>query len=131
MNPLITAIFGNTNPEHPKDGVQKLGAVIGLKPEFEIYYRELHANVWPEVLQRIERCNIRNYSIFITEIMQRKYLFSYCEYVGEDFDVDMAMIAEYSEVKKWWKETEKCQIKMLNTPPNEHWSKMENVFFKR
>ena len=76
----IRPVFGPTNTEHSVDAIQRFGAVIGLKSQFEQKYRELHANVWPSVLRRIEQSNIRNYSIYTTEILGSKYLFSYFEY---------------------------------------------------
>ena len=45
--------------------MQRFGQVIKVKPDQLDYYRELHANPWPSVLQKIEECNIRNYSIFL------------------------------------------------------------------
>jgi len=123
-------VFGPTNREANEDGIQRYGSVIGLKAEYEQQYRELHANVWPAVLQRIEQSNIRNYSIYTTEIQGEKYLVSYFEYVGSNFETDMALMAADPIVKKWWIETDKCQNKMPNSQDNEQWSVMEKLFFK-
>jgi L-rhamnose mutarotase len=38
----------------------RIGQIIRLKPSQVVAYKELHANVWPEVLQQIHECNIRN-----------------------------------------------------------------------
>src|ERR1017187_1840787 len=65
--------------------MQRFGMVIGLKPEAEQQYREHHAAVWPEVLETIRQCNIRNYSIYLKDGM----LYSYFEYHGADFAADM------------------------------------------
>ena len=93
-------VFGATNPapEDPSNsGVVRFGSVIGLNRDKEKYYRELHSNVWPSVLDRIKRSNIRNYSIYTSEIDGKKYLFSYFEYVGENLDADMKAIAEEAQ----------------------------------
>jgi L-rhamnose mutarotase len=45
--------------------MQRFGTVIKLKAECETLYRQCHAAVWPEVLQKIRECNIENYSIFL------------------------------------------------------------------
>ena len=45
--------------------MQRMGMVLGLKPEKVAEYKRLHAAVWPEVLAMISACNIRNYSIFL------------------------------------------------------------------
>ena len=44
--------------------MQRMGMVLGLKPEKVEEYKRLHAAVWPEVLAMISACNIRNYSIY-------------------------------------------------------------------
>ena len=47
--------------------MQRMGMVIGIKPEKIAEYKELHANCWPEILKGIEESNIRNYSIWLHE----------------------------------------------------------------
>jgi L-rhamnose mutarotase len=75
----------------PSEGkVQRFGSVIGLKPEKKDEYIRLHANTWPKVLKQIRKSNIRNYSIYMAELEGKLYLFSYFEYVGSDFQGDMA-----------------------------------------
>lgn len=63
--------------------------MTGLKPEKVDYYKQLHANAWQGVLNKIKECNIRNYSIYIKEIDGKPYLFSYFEYIGSNFELDM------------------------------------------
>ena len=69
--------------------MQRFGQVVGIKPEHLEEYTRLHAAVWPEVLEKIAECNIRNYSIFHHEGL----LFAYFEYHGDDFEADMAAMA--------------------------------------
>ena len=66
--------------------MERHGAVIRVRPEKLEEYTRYHANVWPEVLDTIKQCNIRNYSIYHKD----GYLFGYFEYVGDDFKADMA-----------------------------------------
>lgn len=123
--------YGLTNPTPNAQAampVKRFGSVIGLNPAKEQYYRELHANVWPAVIDRVRRSNIRNYSIYITAIDGKKYLFSYFEYIGRDFASDMRAIAEDPETQRWWKETDPCQIQLASRKPDAHWSDMEMVF---
>ena len=124
-------VFGPTNPTpeaQSESGVRRFGSVIGLNAEKEKYYRELHADVWPSVLARIKKSNMRNYSIYTTVIEGKKYLFSYFEYVGEDFEADMQAIADDPETQRWWKETDPCQFQLPTRKPNANWSEMEMVF---
>jgi L-rhamnose mutarotase len=125
-------VYGPTNPSAQQAQsmpIKRFGSVIGLKPENEQYYRELHANAWPAVLDRIRKSNIQNYSIYVTEINGQKYLFSYFEYVGTDLEADMKAMAEDPETQRWWKETGPCQIQLPGRQPGAHWSEMEMVFF--
>ena len=131
MTKQIGPVFGPTNRENSLDGIQRFGAVIGLKSEYEQKYRELHANVWPSVLKRIERSNIRNYSIYTTEIFGEKYLFSYFEYVGGNLDKDLAEMALDKDTQRWWKETDNCQIRLPNAMPDENWHSMEQLFYNK
>lgn len=71
--------------------MQRMGMVIGVKPEMIAEYKRLHAAVWPEVLALISDSNIRNYTIFLRE--PENLLFGYWEYHGTDFSADMAKIA--------------------------------------
>ena len=54
--------------------MQRMGMVIGIKPEKIAEYKELHANCWPEILKGIEESNIRNYSIWLHEGEQRLFV---------------------------------------------------------
>src|SRR5207342_90732 len=58
----------------------------------------LHANVWGEVLRQIALSNIRNYSIY----RYGNLLFSYYEYVGDDLDADLAVMAQDPATRRWW-----------------------------
>jgi L-rhamnose mutarotase len=116
----------SATPEKAK--VQRLGMVIGLKPEKREYYKKLHANPWPEVNQAIKKSNLRNYSIYETKIDGKWYLFSYFEYVGDDFKADMAKIGENQKTREWWKETDPCQIRLPGTPKGEQWLKIPEVY---
>lgn len=123
--------YGSTNPAPRKRAsmpVKRFGSVIGLNPEKEQYYRELHADVWPTVLARLRKSHIRNYSIHVAEIEGKRYLFSYFEYAGQDFAADMRGIAADPETQRWWKETDPCQLPLPTRKPGANWSDLEMVF---
>jgi L-rhamnose mutarotase len=109
--------------------MQRYGSVIGLKPEKIEEYKRLHADVWPDVLKMIKQCNIRNYSIYLGEVEKDKYyLFSYFEYNGDDFKVDMARMAADPTTQKWWSFCEPCQSPIPTRKEGEWWANMEEVF---
>ncbi len=124
------AILIITGCAHTQQDIQRYGMVIGIKPEKINYYKELHANPWPGVIKQLKECNIQNYSIYIGELEKDKwYLFSYFEYTGEDFEKDMAKMAEDPTTQRWWKETDPCQIPIPTRKEGEFWSRMEEVFY--
>ena len=123
--------YGPTNPApetREAMPVKRFASVTELNLEKEQYYRELHADTWPGVLDRLRESNIQNYSIYIMETEGRKYLFSYCEYTGQDFESDMKAIADDPETRRWWKETDPCQIQLPTRQPGAKWKDLEMVF---
>ncbi len=104
--------------------MQRYGMVIKVKPDMLDAYKHLHANTWPQVLAKITECNIRNYSIYL----RNGYLFSYFEYVGEDYDADMAAMAADPVTQAWWKLTDPCQEPIEGAAEGEHWARMEELF---
>jgi len=107
---------------------QRFGSVIGLRPEKKDYYLKLHAETWPSVLKQIRQSNIRNYSIYMTELDGKLYLFAYFEYVGDDFEADMKKMAADPETQRWWKETDPCQVRLPDTPEGQWWRPMPEAF---
>ena len=129
--PTISPVYGPTHLS-PADAVRApvkyYAAIIGLDPAKEQEYRELHANTWPDVLAAINRANIRNFNIFVTEIEGRRYLFSHFEYTGTNPEADFASIARDPTTRdKWWPLTDACQIRLPGTPTGAHWRPMEQV----
>ena len=85
--------------------MRRFGQLIGVRADAIEEYERLHAAPWPGVLDRIRRSNIRNYSIF----REGTQLFAYFEYVGEDFEADMAAMAADPETQRWWALTDAMQ----------------------
>ncbi|MDH6153267.1 L-rhamnose mutarotase [Paraburkholderia sp. WSM4179] len=106
--------------------MQRMGMVIHIKSEKIDEYKALHAAPWPAIVERLQRSNITNYSIFLNE--PENLLFGYWEYGGTDFEADMAAIAADTETQRWWKLTDPCQIPFESREKGEHWAMMENVF---
>ncbi len=104
--------------------MKRFGQVIGIKPEKLEEYKKLHTQVWPDVLEIIKNCNMRNYTIF----QKDNFLFAYFEYVGDDFEADMAKMAADPTTQDWWKLCSRCQIPMETKKENEWWANMQEVF---
>ncbi len=106
--------------------MQRMGMVIGLKPDRIETYKRLHADTWPEILARISDCNITNYSIFLRE--PENLLFGYWEYVGDDFAADAAKMAADPKTQEWWDVCMPCQLPLDTRAEGEWWAMMEEVF---
>jgi L-rhamnose mutarotase len=104
--------------------IQRVASVIRLVPEKEAAYRELHAEVWPGVLDTLRKNGVTNYSIFLRDGV----LFSYLEYVGEDYEASMARIGDDPTTKEWWEFTDPCQRPVDSAAPGEWWAPLEEVF---
>lgn len=104
--------------------MKRVASVIGLNSEDVEEYKRIHAEVWPTVLERIRKSNIRNYSIYLFG----NTLFSYFEYVGNDFEADMSSMANDPETQRWWKITDPMQHKLPEAGPDEWWHELPEVF---
>ncbi|MBV9449067.1 MAG: L-rhamnose mutarotase [Streptosporangiaceae bacterium] len=104
--------------------VQRFASVVRLRPGREAEYRDLHVNVWPDVLAALKRAHVRNYSIFLRDGL----LFSYLEYTGDDYAADMARVAADEATRRWWQLTDPCQQPLPSAADGEWWSPAEEVF---
>jgi L-rhamnose mutarotase len=106
--------------------MQRMGWVIGIRPERIREYKALHAAAWPEVLAMITACGIRNYTIYLRE--PENLLFAHFEYHGEDFEADMARMRANDATQRWWAVTGPCQEPLTSRREGEWWAPMEEVF---
>jgi L-rhamnose mutarotase len=102
----------------------RFGSLIKLKPEYEEQYIILHKHTFPGVLDRIQKSNIRNYSIFLRDGL----LFSYFEYIGNDYMGDMAKIGQDPVTQEWWKLTDPMQEPLETRKQGEWWASMQEIF---
>lgn len=104
--------------------MKRFGQIIGVDPQNFEKYKAYHAAVWPEILKMITTCNISNYSIFHKDGL----LFAYMEYIGYDFDADMAKMAADPKNQEWWNIMMPMQRPVENRQEREWWANMEEVF---
>ncbi len=104
--------------------MKRYAQVIGLKPEHREEYSRYHAAVWPEVLATIERCNIRNYSIY----RYNDLLFAYFEYHGTDFDADMRRMAKDPHTQRWWSIMDPMQTVLTEAEGGPRWFQIPEEF---
>jgi L-rhamnose mutarotase len=104
--------------------MKRQGQLIKVKVEKLEEYTKYHAEVWPEILDMIRKCNIRNYSIYHKD----GFLFAYFEYVGTDFAADMAKMAADPKTQEWWDIMMPMQEPLETRADGEWWAEMEEVF---
>ena len=121
---MTSSAFAGYNCEEVQ--MQRMGMIIGIDPQRCEEYKLLHANVWPSILERVERSNIKNYSIFLRE--PENVLFGYWEYHGDDYEKDMADISRDPETQRWWRLCTPCQKPLVTRSDSEYWAKMEEIF---
>lgn len=104
--------------------MQRHGQIIGIPKENIEAYKKYHAEIWPEITDMIRQCNIRNYTIY----HYGELLFAQFEYVGNDFDGDMAKMAADPKTQEWWAIQKPLQSPLPDRREGEWWAEMEEVF---
>ncbi len=122
-------VFHHDGPAYQQSQIKsRHGSIIGIPEKSILAYTQVHAAVWPGVLAALDRVNIRNYSIYLGQIKPGDYLlFSCFEYVGDNFQRDMASMAD-EVTKLWWTYTDPLQTRLPGTPEGQQWKTMEEVF---
>jgi len=98
--------------------------IVGVLPEKRAEYLRLHEVVWPDVEARLTASGITNYSIFILG----DRLISYYEYVGDDYEADMALIAADPTTQEWWTLTDPCQVPVPEAAEGQLWADATEVW---
>lgn len=104
--------------------MKRVAQVIKVRPERIAEYEQVHAAVWPGVLERLRQQHVTNYSIY----RHGDLLFSYFEYVGDDYEADMAAIAADPETQRWWQVTDPMQEPVPEAADGEWWHPLPEVF---
>ena len=104
-----------------RSATSRHGFVVDVRAEKREEYLELHRAVWPRVEAAMREQGIRNYSIYIID----NTLFGTYEYVGDDYDADMARVQLDEESQRWWQLTNPCQTPFGDAHEGELWREME------
>ena len=105
--------------------MMRFGQMIKIKPECLEAYKKHHANPLPAVNEMIKECHLQNYSIY----SRGDYLFTYYEYVGEDYEADMAKMAADPVTQQWWTHTKPCFQAYAVDPGSEFYHDMTSIFY--
>ena len=116
------ALYSKTANTH----VQRIGMVIGIKPDQMSAYEALHAASNPGVRDLLQKYHMHNFSIFIHKLDDGKYyLFGYYEYTGTDYKADMAKLGAEPRNQKWLSVTGPMQVPLAG---EQSWAMMKEVY---
>jgi L-rhamnose mutarotase len=104
--------------------VRRIASVIALPEAGWQEYERLHSAVWTGVLERLRASHMTNYSIF----RYGELLFSYLEYVGDDYETDNAAIAADPITQEWWKLCNPLQGRVSAAEDGEWWHVLPEIF---
>lgn len=104
--------------------MMRIAQAIGIPAENQAEYMRLHANVPEPVARMIHECNIRNYSIFILN----ETLFAYMEYIGDNYEADMAKMAADEATQRWWDVCKPLQRPLPERRDGEWWHDLDCCF---
>ena len=88
--------------------MKRIANVTKLKEGAADDYRALHEGIWQEIVDAGHQYGLRNFTMF----RHGDYLFSYYEYIGDDFEEDMKKKSKCKNQAEWQAECSKykCEI---------------------
>jgi L-rhamnose mutarotase len=106
---------------------QRVGMVIGIKPDRIAAYEAVHAASNPGVRDLLTKYHMHNFSIFLHQLDNGKYyLFGCYEYTGDDFKADMEKLSAEPRNIEWLSTADPMQIPLSG---EQSWSIMREVYF--
>ena len=100
--------------------MKRIANITKLKPGAVEDYRILHDKIWQEIVDAGHQYGLRNFTMF----RYGDYIFSYYEYIGDDFETDMKKKMKCKNQEEWQQECSryKTDIKgMAAIPLEEFW----------
>ncbi len=127
LGSIVCMISGCSRVPDRHDGVKRIGMVIKVKAERLDEYLKLHSDAEPGVRDLLSKYNMRNFSIFLTQLEDGNYYeFGYWEYWGENFEADMAAMAKEPRNKEW---LEMCDPMQIPLQGEKGWREMDRIYF--
>lgn len=104
--------------------MKRFGQICEISLENAEKYIQYHKNVPLEIKKLIWDCNIRNYRIFY----RKGILFTYYDYIGQDYEKDMLKMSENEDNKKWWNLVKPLMSPLPDREEGEFWADMQLIF---
>ena len=106
--------------------VKRVGMVIKIKPDRLEEYLAVHSDSEPGVRDLLAKYNLRNFSIFMTQLEDSSYYeFGYYEYWGSDFESDMKLLEAEPRNKLW---LELCDPMQIPLEGEISWKVMKRIY---
>lgn len=110
---------------------KRICQVIKIKPEKLEEYKELHAKVWPKVLNKMRNYHIEDYSIHF--LPEYSLLIANLKYTGDNWEKDAEAMRADPDNHEWWAVTDAFQESMVaestgSTDVKGWWKNLEEVF---
>lgn len=106
---------------------RRVGMVIGLKADKIAEYKELHADSNPGVRDLLRKYHMKDFSIFLVKMDDGNYYeFGVYDYVGDNYEEDMARLAAEPRNREWLKVCDPLQIPLKG---ESSWKIMEQVYY--
>ena len=106
---------------------KRVGMVVKIREDKIEEYKKLHAPDNPGVRDLLTKYNMQNFSIFLHRFDDGSYYeFGYYEYVGDNFEEDMANLAKEPRNIEWM---EICDPMQVPLEGYEGWADMEQVYY--
>ena len=134
---ILFSCLGN-EPKEPEDAqlesplsvahqeVRRVGMMIKIKPDKLEEYMALHADSVEGVRDLLIKYNLRNFSIFMTQLEDSNYYeFGYYEYWGNDFEGDMEKLEAEPRNKLW---LELCEPMQIPLKGETSWKEMKKIY---
>jgi L-rhamnose mutarotase len=106
--------------------LQRIGMVIGIKPDEISAYKALHDASNAGVRDLLEKYHMHNFSIYMRQFDDGKYyLFGYYEYTGKDYNADMKKLGAEPRNQKWLSVSGPMQIPLTG---EKSWAMMQELY---
>jgi L-rhamnose mutarotase len=92
-----------TNAAPLKTGAKRYTHIVEIKADKVDACKKLHAAPPADAAAHYKAANTRNMTFFFKELGGKPYVISYCEYVGSDYEGDIALMASNDAMKEWCK----------------------------
>lgn len=77
--------------------MKRIGTITRVKPGMLDAYKKIHDEIWEDVVAASHECGTRNFTIFFVG----DYLFSYSEYIGDNYEADMKKKSQMPAIQRW------------------------------